>query len=635
MKVVTKPWGKEEWIEINEKYCYKRIYITEGYKTSFQYHNIKLETNYIISGSAEIWLENDEGVVEKKIMSEGDYFTVLPLRKHRVIAITNLIMQEVSTPEVDDVIRIEDDNKRENGKIDGEHLNPAVLILAAGTGSRLGEYTKAINKVLLPINNKAVISHIIEKFPSTYDFIITKGYKGDVIEEYCRIAHPNHNFTFVTIDKYEGEGTGPGYSALKCEGYLQRPFYFIAGDCIIDGEIPPIDYNWVGASATLSPEIYSTMLIDSSNNVKLFSNKSNNGFDNAFIGLAAIWDYKIFWKELNSRIKNGEIISAFENPLSYPILKARYFRWFDTGSPDGLCETKKYFNDIPLSLSKKNSDIIYKEKNKILKFFESQSTLINLEKRSECLKDLLPNNLKFTENFMTYDWVEGKTLYDIGSVEIYMKFLEFFNQRIFSVVSPNDESIHEFYIDKTNNRKQMFLERFSNRYYDTEFMINGVKYNSMKNLYEKLNIKLLENTFFYTEFHGDLQFANIIYSEKEDKFVYIDWRENFGKSIDSGDLHYDLGKLYGGILISYNLMTNENNIRIIENDDVIVYEYNTPDDLIKFKPEFENWAKKLGFSLNHIKLVTALIYLNMSPLHDDNFSKLLWYKSIEMLSENL
>ena len=44
MKTVTKPWGKEEWLELNEKYCYKRIYINPGYKTSFQYHEKKRET---------------------------------------------------------------------------------------------------------------------------------------------------------------------------------------------------------------------------------------------------------------------------------------------------------------------------------------------------------------------------------------------------------------------------------------------------------------------------------------------------------------------------------------------------------------------------------------------------------------
>ena len=65
-KVVHKPWGKEVWLELNDKYCYKRIYINSGYKTSYQYHNFKLETNFIISGTAEIWLENEDGILEKK-----------------------------------------------------------------------------------------------------------------------------------------------------------------------------------------------------------------------------------------------------------------------------------------------------------------------------------------------------------------------------------------------------------------------------------------------------------------------------------------------------------------------------------------------------------------------------------------
>ncbi|MFH1424509.1 MAG: cupin domain-containing protein [archaeon] len=121
MKVVTKPWGKEIWIELNDKYCYKRIYINAGTKTSFQYHDKKLETNYIIEGEAEVWLENDKGVVEKKKMGKDDVFTVQPPKKHRVIAITDIILQEVSTPEVDDVIRIEDDADRPDGRIESEH----------------------------------------------------------------------------------------------------------------------------------------------------------------------------------------------------------------------------------------------------------------------------------------------------------------------------------------------------------------------------------------------------------------------------------------------------------------------------------------------------------------------------------
>jgi len=123
MKTVSKPWGKEIWLELNDKYCYKRIYINAGTRTSYQYHENKLETNYIIDGEAEVWLENDSGEIEIKKMKKDDFFTVIPPRKHRVIALTDIILQEVSTPEVDDVIRIEDDSDRGDGKIVSEHSN--------------------------------------------------------------------------------------------------------------------------------------------------------------------------------------------------------------------------------------------------------------------------------------------------------------------------------------------------------------------------------------------------------------------------------------------------------------------------------------------------------------------------------
>ena len=55
-KVVHKPWGKEEWLALNDAYCYKRIYINAGYKTSYQYHEFKQETNYIIDGTAVVCL---------------------------------------------------------------------------------------------------------------------------------------------------------------------------------------------------------------------------------------------------------------------------------------------------------------------------------------------------------------------------------------------------------------------------------------------------------------------------------------------------------------------------------------------------------------------------------------------------
>lgn len=120
-KIVMKPWGREEWLALNDRYCYKRIIIYEGHRTSFQYHEKKHETNFFVSGEAEVWLENDNGEIEKFRVVAGQHFDVAPPKKHRIIAIRELVILEVSTPEVDDVVRIQDDAGRGDGRIESEH----------------------------------------------------------------------------------------------------------------------------------------------------------------------------------------------------------------------------------------------------------------------------------------------------------------------------------------------------------------------------------------------------------------------------------------------------------------------------------------------------------------------------------
>jgi NDP-sugar pyrophosphorylase family protein/mannose-6-phosphate isomerase-like protein (cupin superfamily) len=630
MKTVIKPWGKEEWLELNDRYCYKRIYINAGYKTSYQYHNFKRETNFIISGEAEIWLENDAGVVEKKIMKAGEYFNVTPPKKHRVIALTDIILQEVSTPEVDDVIRIDDEFARADGKIEGEHQTPAVLILAAGLGSRLGNLTKEINKALLPINNRAIISHIIDKFPKDYEFIIAIGYKEDAVEEYCKLAYPNHKFKFISIDNIDGEGSGPGYSALQCKDYLQRPFYITTCDCLIDSPLPHLDGNWLGVQPTSYPEKYSTVKLEG-NDIIAYSDKNEKGYDMAFIGLAGVWDYNIFWKQLETNILNGEIVSAFKTPSNYPTFKAKKLKWLDTGNLDDLNKTKEYFKDIPLSLQKDNNELTYKENDLFIKFTPNSTVLKNRIIRAKILENKIPDNFKYTDNFISYKWQEGNTLYEIDMFEIYVKFLEELQLNISNQVPNSIEHINKFYIDKTNERLKLFLNKNNESYYISSHNINGKEYPSMQSIFSKIDFKQFDTNPFYIKFHGDLQFDNIIYNLAQKKFTYIDWRESFGGYTNSGDIYYDLAKLYGGCIIPYDKMKNDNNILFVQGDYSITYSYDISENLTKFKNIYEQWILDNGFDLNKIKLLTAIIFLNMSPLHDDKFSKMLWYKSIEML----
>ena len=635
MKVVHKPWGKEEWLELNDAYCYKRIYINAGYKTSYQYHEFKRETNYIIEGTAEIWLENERGVVEKKIMKAGEYFNVVPPRKHRVIAITDIILQEVSTPHVDDVFRIDDEFHRADGKVEAEHKTPAVLVLSAGLGSRLGNLTKNVNKAMLPINNKAIISYIIDKFPKEYEFIVALGYKGEELKQYCQLAYPEHNFTFINIDKYEGEGSGPGYSSLQCKQYLQRPFYFVVADCIIDSKMPHLDGNWLGVYPTAYPEKYSTVQLDKDDNITSFVNKSTEGYDNAFIGLASIWDYQIFWNELEANIKSGEIVSAFENMFKYPGFKAKHLKWLDTGNLDDLNRTKEYFNDNPLSLYKVTDEITYKT-GKFIKFVPNKDLNKNKAERAEVLKDVIPSGFAFTDNFISYDWEQGDTLYRYDSSYIYNKFLDKLKSNITrsEKYRGDEELFDKFYGTKTRERLMAFLDRFGLEYFNREYTINDKKYKSMDHIITQFDTEVFYDNPMYSLFHGDLQFDNILWDGHSNNFTYIDWRESFGGSTKGGDVYYDLAKLYGGTIIPYNMMKEENALTFYEGSTVANYDYYISEDLYEFRNHYQDWLAENGYDLNKVKLITAIIFLNMSPLHDEKFGKMLWFKAIELLSEH-
>jgi uncharacterized protein YacL len=79
-------------------------------------------------------------------------------------------------------------------------------------------------------------------------------------------------------------------------------------------------------------------------------------------------------------------------------------------------------------------------------------------------------------------------------------------------------------------------------------------------------------------------------------------------------------------------MKQENSIRLSEGDTVVNYSYDNLKVLSKFKSVYEDWIIANNYDLNKVKTITALIFLNMSPLHDEKFGKMLWFKCIEILS---
>jgi mannose-6-phosphate isomerase len=112
MRRVDKPWGHElVWAETG-RYVGKILHVRAGQRLSRQYHRVKEETLMVQSGEMDLEI-GPADAVETRRMGPGDVFHVVPTTIHRMIAVTDVDILEVSTPELDDVVRLEDVYGRE------------------------------------------------------------------------------------------------------------------------------------------------------------------------------------------------------------------------------------------------------------------------------------------------------------------------------------------------------------------------------------------------------------------------------------------------------------------------------------------------------------------------------------------
>jgi mannose-6-phosphate isomerase-like protein (cupin superfamily) len=104
---VEKPWGYELIWAHAPRYVGKILHINRGHRLSLQYHNRKEETIHVLAGQLRLVVDEGTGLAEIDL-APGDSYHIAPLTKHRMIAITDCDLLEASTPELDDVVRLED-----------------------------------------------------------------------------------------------------------------------------------------------------------------------------------------------------------------------------------------------------------------------------------------------------------------------------------------------------------------------------------------------------------------------------------------------------------------------------------------------------------------------------------------------
>lgn len=112
IKKIPKPWGYEIWFADQKEYAGKVLHIKKGHRYSLQYHEQKKETQYLLNGQIKFSLGENADNLKEIILNPGDKLDILPGTIHRAEAIEDSDILEVSTSDLNDVVKLEDDYGR-------------------------------------------------------------------------------------------------------------------------------------------------------------------------------------------------------------------------------------------------------------------------------------------------------------------------------------------------------------------------------------------------------------------------------------------------------------------------------------------------------------------------------------------
>ena len=110
---VPKPWGHETIWAQSDRYVGKILHINAGQELSVQFHKKKDETVHLLSGEIVYRVQNGSDVLEDVELKVGESFRITPGTVHQMVAVTDCDVLEVSTPELDDIVRLSDKYGRE------------------------------------------------------------------------------------------------------------------------------------------------------------------------------------------------------------------------------------------------------------------------------------------------------------------------------------------------------------------------------------------------------------------------------------------------------------------------------------------------------------------------------------------
>ena len=522
-----------------------------------------------------------------------------------------------------------------------------IVIPAAGLGSRLGSFTKNYSKAMCTLGRMPVISHIINNFSNKDEIIILLGYKGDLLKQVVEACHPDKNIKFVNVDKYEGEGSGLGYSLHCAYDLLQRPFLFWSCDTVLPNfDLGKCDYNsnWAVVADKGNFSDYRHMEVDSNDQViGIFPKEAEYSKSlHSYVGVSFIHDYKEFWEawDINNKafIVSGETYGL----VNLSKLSAYYTNeWIDTGNREIFGTYKQlYASKMEETVLEKPDEAIWFVDDRVIKFHVDPKFISDRVSRfSTCLCEkqkqhgiMLPELLSYSTNVYSYKRADGIIASKIITADMLYDIMDKYLDVDYEDISDEEkiDIYNNFYKEKTLSRIKKYCDEYED--IDTECTVNGVQCKSASKLIASLDWDTIAKRGIFTNnYHGDFHLENILVDGNS--YVMLDWRQNFGKSM-VGDVYYDIAKMWHSLIVNHSMI--HDNLFTVENKtkkDIHIDIHRTLVDT-----ECEEALKTYLLCSNkydymQAELMTSIIFLNIAACHVYPYSKFLFYLGKMMINK--
>lgn len=428
-----------------------------------------------------------------------------------------------------------------------------------------------------------------------------------------------------------GGGSSLVYSMLKASKHLQEPFIYHASDTIVtDKPIPPPSKNWIGGFMGGGSSNYASFdVLDGT--VNSIHDKGNPNPDYLHVGLVGINDYKKFWKHahlLQNKFPKNESLNDVEVIRDMISQEAKFHfipvkKWYDVGNVESLNKVRHDIEDS-FHILDKPTESIYFLNGHVIKFFSDSNTVKDRIKRAKILRGLVPSIIHSGNNFYCYKHVKGDLMAEIVQPHLLRELLNWAEKKLWR---PSKEVSEEkfkqvclkFYKDKTNERLKEFTN--SRGISDAPTIVNGIKIPSAESLLKQVDFEKLANSE-QTYYHGDFVLDNIL--KTKDGFCLLDWRQNFGGLIESGDKYYDLAKLNHNLTVNHGIVNN-NLFEIKISGNKVKCDIMRRNSLVQSQKELFKFLRENNYDLQKIRLLTAIIWLNMAPLHEHPLDVFLYY----------